>query len=127
MNSSKQQIMDFTASLIYSKSVLVTQSCPSSLWPHGLWPARLSLVKNTGLGSHSLLQGIFLTQELNPGLPLFRQNLYHLSHQGSLIYSKGIPRTPKDRLYELPLMKDVLYYLYMCNMLMINKGQEKWK
>ena len=35
------------------------------------------------MGSHSLLQGIFPTQGLNPGLPYFRQILYCLSHQGS--------------------------------------------
>ena len=33
---------------------------------------------------HFLLQGIFLTQGLNPGLPHFRQTLYHLSHQRRL-------------------------------------------
>ena len=31
----------------------------------------------------SLLQGIFLTQGLNPGLPHCRQILYKLSHKGS--------------------------------------------
>ena len=40
--------------------------------------------KNTGVGSHFLLQGIFPTQGLNPCLQHFRQTLYHLSHQGSL-------------------------------------------
>ena len=39
--------------------------------------------KNTGVGCHFLLQEIFLTQGLNPGLPHCRQTLYHLSHQGS--------------------------------------------
>ena len=39
--------------------------------------------KNTGVGCHFLLQGIFLTQESNPGLLHCRQMLYHLSHQGS--------------------------------------------
>ena len=39
--------------------------------------------KNTGMGCHFLLQGIFLTQGLNSGLLHFRQMLYHLSHQGS--------------------------------------------
>ena len=39
--------------------------------------------KNTEMGSHSLLQGIFLTQGLNPGLLPFMQILCHLSHQGS--------------------------------------------
>ena len=39
--------------------------------------------KNTGVGSYSLLQGIFWTQGLNPGLLYFRWILYCLSHQGS--------------------------------------------
>ena len=59
-----------------------------SLQPHGLQPARLlcpwdSPGKNTGVGCHSLLQGIFPTQGSNPGLPHCRQTLYLLSHQGS--------------------------------------------
>ena len=33
--------------------------------------------KNTGVDCHSLLQGIFLTQGSNPGLPHCRQILYH--------------------------------------------------
>ena len=37
------------------------------------------------MGNQSLLQGIFLTQELNWGPPRCRQTLYHLSHQGSLV------------------------------------------
>ena len=39
--------------------------------------------KNTGVGGHSLLQGILLTQGLNPDLPHCRQIVYHLSQQGS--------------------------------------------
>ena len=39
--------------------------------------------QNSGVGSHSLLQGIFPTQGLNPGLPHCRWILYCLSHQGS--------------------------------------------
>jgi len=39
--------------------------------------------KNTGVGCHFLLQGIFLTQELNPGLLHCRQILYWLSYKGS--------------------------------------------
>jgi len=43
------------------------------LQPHGLEPSRLfypwdSPGKNTGVGSHSLLQDIFPTQGSNPGL-----------------------------------------------------------
>ena len=37
--------------------------------------------KNTGVGSLSLLPGIFLTQESNQGLWHCRQILYQLSHQ----------------------------------------------
>ena len=39
--------------------------------------------KNTGVGCHLLLQGVFLTQGSNPGLLHRRQILYCLSHQGS--------------------------------------------
>ena len=39
--------------------------------------------QNSGLGCHALLQGIFPTQELNPGLPHCRQILYQLNHRGS--------------------------------------------
>ena len=72
--------------------VSVTQLCPT-LCNHVdcMEPARLlcpwdSLGKNTGVGCHALLQGIFLTQGSNPGVLQAdcRQTLYHLSHQGSL-------------------------------------------
>ena len=39
--------------------------------------------QNTGVGSHSLLQGIFPTQGSNPHLLHCRCILYQLSHQGS--------------------------------------------
>ena len=38
--------------------------------------------KNTGVGSHFLLQGLFPIQGSNLGLPHCRQILYHLSHHG---------------------------------------------
>ena len=67
---------------------LVGQSCPTLCDPmdcsllgssvHGD-----SLGKNTGVGCHDLLQGIFPTQGLNPGLPHCKQILYCLSHQES--------------------------------------------
>ena len=66
----------------------VAQSCPTLCGPHGLQPTRLlhpqdSPGKNTGVGCHFLLQGIFPTQGSNPGLPHCRQTLFPLSHQGS--------------------------------------------
>ena len=39
--------------------------------------------KNTGMGCHALLQGIFPTQGSSPGLLHCGWILYHLSHQGS--------------------------------------------
>jgi len=42
--------------------------------------------KNTGVGCHSLLQGIFLIQGLNPGLLHYR-----LSHQGRSKEGNGNP------------------------------------
>ena len=54
-----------------------------SLQPHGLYSPRNSPGQITGEGSLSLLQGIFPTQGLNPGLPHCRWILYQLSHQGS--------------------------------------------
>ena len=39
--------------------------------------------KNTAVGCHFLLQGIFPTRGWNPGLLYYRQILYHLGHQGS--------------------------------------------
>ena len=39
--------------------------------------------QTTGVGSLTLLQGIFPTQGSNPGLLHCRQILYQLSHQGS--------------------------------------------
>ena len=66
---------------------LVTQLCPTLCDPmdcsllgfsvHGVSPG-----KNTGVDCHTLLQGIFPTQESNPGLLHCRRILYHLSHQG---------------------------------------------
>ena len=52
------------------KQVCVSSAVSDSLWPHGLQPARVFCPwnfpgKNTGMGCHFLLQGIFLTQGSN--------------------------------------------------------------
>ena len=60
-----------------------TQSCYYSLQPHRLYSPWNSPGQNTEVGSLSLLQGIFPTQGLNPGLPHCRQILYQLSPKGS--------------------------------------------
>jgi len=69
---------------------LAAQSCPTLCDPvdcslpgssvHGDSPG-----KNTGVGCHALLQGIFPTQGSNPGLLHYRQILNFLS-QGSTSY-----------------------------------------
>ena len=41
--------------------------------------------KNTGVGCHFFPQGIFPTQELNPGLLHCTWNPYPLNHQGSTV------------------------------------------
>jgi len=43
--------------------------------------------KNTAVGCHALLQGIFPTQGSNPGLPHCSRILYHLSQQGSPMHT----------------------------------------
>ena len=63
-----------------------SESCSimSDPWgPHGLYNPWNSPGQNTGEGCLSLLQGIFPTQGLNPGLPHCRQILYQLSHNWS--------------------------------------------
>ena len=67
-----------------------------SLQLHGLlYPTRLLHPwtfpsKNTGVGCHFLLQGIFLTQQLNLGLLHYRQMPYCLSHKGSMTYLDSV-------------------------------------
>ena len=79
---------------ICTKNILyVSVSCSvisNSLRPHGLQPTRLlcpwdSTGKNTVVGSHSLLERIFLTQGSNPGLLHLRQIIYHLSYREVLL------------------------------------------
>ena len=54
----------------------------TSFRPHGLNSPWNSSGQNTGVGSHSLLQGIFPTQGSNPGVLHCRQILYQLSPEG---------------------------------------------
>ena len=92
--------------------MLVTQSCPTLCDPMNCsQPGSLcpwdSPGKNTGVGGHALLQGIFLTQGSNLDLLQLlrcRQILYHLSQEGSprilewvaMPSSRGSTR-PRDR------------------------------
>ena len=60
----------------------------NSLQPHGLHSPWNSPGQNAGVGSLSLLQGIFPNQGSNPGLPHCRRILYQLSHRGSPLEGK---------------------------------------
>ena len=73
---------------------LVAQSCltlcdPMDCSPPGSSVHEDSPGKNTGVGCHALLRGIFPNQGSNPGLPHCRQILYHLSHQGQPYFTIG--------------------------------------
>ena len=86
---------DHQGSFICWPTVLLLRVCMLSRFSHvqlcaTLWTVAcqvsLSLGfpgKNTGVGCHAHLQGIFPTQGLDPDLPHCRQILYQLSHKGS--------------------------------------------
>jgi len=91
--------------------IVVSNSLGSSV--HGDSPG-----KNTGVGCHFLLQGIFPTQVSNSGLPHCRQILYRLTHQGRylphssstqfmyLIQSANDPQDPYPTRYILGIKMD---------------------
>ena len=72
--------------------------------------------QNTGVGSHSLLQGIFPTQGSNLHLLRYRQILYCLSHQGSPSSLASILwRWPVRGLFCFSLfLRSILNYLCLC-------------
>ena len=84
MNSISLILIELLRLSVYHESESVSHSVMfHSLRPPGLEPARLfcsynSLGKSTGMGCHTLLQGIFQTLALNPGLLHCRQILCHL-------------------------------------------------
>ena len=83
-------ILNYSKAFDLVKWSEVAQSCPTLCHPmdyrvHGILQAKI-----TGLGSLSLLQGIFPTQGSKPGLPHCRQILYQLSHQRSPRILEGV-------------------------------------
>ena len=80
------QMQSLTRECLVSEwEALVASVVSDSLRSYGLQPSRLLrpwdfLGKNTGVGCHLLLQGIFLTQGSNTGLLHCRQILHSLSH-----------------------------------------------
>ena len=102
---------------------LVAQSHPTLCDPmdcmlpgssiHGDYPG-----KNTGVGCHAVLQGIFPTQGLNLGLLHFQQIHYHLSYQGSPSHS--LLQQSKDTVY-----KGVIHF-GLCISLLEKYGEKRW-
>ena len=64
-------------------AVLSGSVVSDSLQPHGLYSPWNSPGQNTGMGSLSLLWGIFPTQGSKPGFLHYRQILYPPNHKGS--------------------------------------------
>ena len=86
-----------------------------SLWPQGPYSLWSFPGQNTGVGSHSLLQGFFPIQGLKPGLPHYRWILYQLSHHGSPRILKWVaypfssgPSWPRNQTRSLALQVDSL-------------------
>ena len=84
--------MEYSVNPVGTTGVCLATSVVSDcLQPHGLvaHQAPLSMEfsrkEYTGVGRHSFLQGIFLTQGSNLHLLHCRQILYHLSYQGQLV------------------------------------------
>ena len=74
--------------MLFTVLGLVAQSCltlcdPMDCNPPGSAVLGDSPGRNTAVGSHAHLQGIFPIYGLNPGLPHCRRILYQLSHWGS--------------------------------------------
>ena len=104
----------------FKVKVLVAQPCPTLCDPRDCSPPGSSVHgtgKNTGVGCHTLLQGTFPTQGLNPGLLHYRRILYHLSHWGNwwsveerwISRALRIFRTMKNTIYDIIMMKTCHY------------------
>ena len=88
--------------------------------------------KNTGVGCHALLQGLFPTQGLNPGLPHCRQLLHCLSHQRSprilewvaCSFSRGSSQ-PGCHFLDLPLLPGCHFLIARVFQIIILRGGVK--
>ena len=82
-----------------------------TIWtPYSPWD---SPGQNTGVGSLSLLQGIFLIQESNKGLLLCRKILYQLSYQVSP-FSLKISQIPSSIVLKLYCSKTPQGFIFPC-------------
>ena len=87
---------------------LFTKSCPTVLWPHGLQLAKLlcpwnSLDKNTGVGSHSFLQGSPYMHKILLKTPLVVSPLPHQPH-----FHEGL------NLESQPCIPSLVFFFRLC-------------
>ena len=83
--------MDYTmecCAVLCNGMLRLTLFNPMDCGPPGFFVRGDSSGKNTQVGSPALLQGIFPTQESNPGLPHCRRILHQLSHKASPYYAR---------------------------------------
>ena len=117
----------------------------NSLQPHGLYSPWNSPGQNTGVGSLSLLQGIFPTQGLNSGLLHCRRILYQLSHkvlkkmqqyalilcpERAIFLSSVVPRLPTHTFVILlftwtTLHLLVIIFAYIKSKIRFHKGRQE--
>ena len=88
-----------------------------SLQPHGIYSPWNFPGQNTGVGSHSLLQGIFSTQGSNLGFPHCRQILYQLNYHRSLCLVYVCNSIPA-----LQIKAAMRYHLTLVRMAIIKKS-----
>ena len=81
----KNQVVTHAVCTVLSHSVVSNSLSPMDCSPPGSSVHGDPPGKNTGVGCHACLQGIFPIQGWNPGLLYCRRILYRLSHQGSLV------------------------------------------
>ena len=84
---------------------LVTRSCPTLCGPMdcdlpGSSDLGDSPGKDTEVGCHIFLQGIFPAQGSNPRFPHCRWILYHLHHKGSPRIQSGLLIPPPEGLFD---------------------------
>ena len=102
--------------LLYSMLLgLVAQSCPTLCDPMDCSPPVSSVNgdspgKNTEVGCHDILQGIFPTQGSNPGLLHCRRVLYCVSHQERPLDAIGCSKNKAKQTLKM-LLKQFFFYV----------------
>ena len=97
---------------------LVTKTCPTLLQPHWLYPARLLCSwdfpsKNTSVGCHFLLQGIFLKQGLNLSLLQCRGILYYWAAQEAQVSHTLLEKNwSMNKTDNIPILLKLTFYMW---------------